>query len=77
MKGNLIIGKNYSFYNINHNLIKVNANGNNNRIVNPYRITDLYIHGNKNTLEVIGNGKIINIKIFVIIILNYYIRSFI
>ena len=64
MKGNLIISKNFSFYHINNNLIKVNVNGNNNKIVNPYKIIDLYILGNKNTLEVIGKGKIIHIKIF-------------
>ena len=64
MKGNLIIGKNYSFYNINNNLIKVNINGNNNKVVNPYKIIDLYIHGNNNILEVIGNGNINYIKFF-------------
>ena len=64
MKGHLIIGKNNAFYNINNNLIKVNINGNNNKVINPYKITDLYIHGNNNILEIIGNGNINHIKFF-------------
>ena len=64
MKGNLIISRNNGFYNIKNNLIKVNIEGNFNNVKNPYRITDLYIHGNKNNIEVIGNGKINHIKIF-------------
>jgi len=64
MKGHLIIGKNNSFYNINKNLIKVNIRGNNNRIINPHKIIDLYINGNNNTIEIIRGGKIINIKVF-------------
>ena len=64
MKGNLIISRNNGFYNIKNNLIKVNIDGNFNKVTNPYRITDLYIHGNKNNIEVIGNGKINHIKVF-------------
>ena len=64
MRGNLIIGKNNSFYNINNNLIKVNINGNRNKVLNPFKIIDLYIHGNNNTIEVIGIGQINNIKFF-------------
>ena len=64
MKGHLIIGKNYSFYNINNNLIKVEIRGNSNKVINPHRITDLIINGNKNNIEIIGGGKIINIKLF-------------
>jgi len=44
MKGHLIIAKNNAFYNINNNLIKVNILGYNNKIVNPFRINDLYIY---------------------------------
>ena len=64
MKGNLIISKNNSFYNIRNNLIKVNIDGNFNKVKNPYRISNLYIHGNNNSIEVINNGKINNIKVF-------------
>ena len=64
MKGHLIIGKNYSFYNINNNLIKVEIRGNNNKVINPHRITDLIINGNKNNIEILRGGKIINIKLF-------------
>ena len=64
MKGNLIISRNNGFYDIKNNLIKVNIDGNFNKVKNPYRITDLYIHGNKNNIEVIGKGKINHIKVF-------------
>ena len=52
------ITKNNAFYNINNNLIKVNIVGYNNKIVNPFRINDLYIHNDYNTIEVINEGKI-------------------
>ena len=58
MRGNLIIGRNHAFYNINNDLIKVNINGNFNKVVNPFRIKDVYIHGNNNNVEIIGNGEI-------------------
>ena len=64
MRGNLIIGKNQAFYNINNNLIKVNINGNFNKVVNPFRIKNLYIQGNNNIVEVVENGEINFIKIF-------------
>ena len=64
MRGNLIIGRNHAFYNINNNLIKVNINGNNNKVVNPFRIKNLYIHGNNNNIEVIENGEINFVKFF-------------
>ena len=58
MKGHLTIAKNNAFYNINNNLIKVNILGRNNKVVNPFRINDLYIHSDYNTIEVINGGKI-------------------
>ena len=64
MRGNLIIGRNHAFYNINNNLIKININGNNNKVVNPFRIKNLYIHGNNNNIEVIDNGEINFAKFF-------------
>ena len=64
MRGNLIIGKNNAFYNINNNLIKVNINGNFNKVVNPFRIKNLYIQGNNNNVEIVENGEINFIKIF-------------
>ena len=64
MRGNLIIGRNHAFYNINNDLIKVNINGNFNKVVNPFRIKDVYIHGNNNNVEIIGNGEIKFVKFF-------------
>ena len=64
MRGHLIIGKHHSFYNINNNLIKVDVRGNNNKIINPHKIENLFINGNNNTIEVIRGGTIINIKAF-------------
>ena len=64
MKGNLIISRNNGFYNIKNNLIKVNIEGSYNKVINPFRITDLYIHGHDNNIEIIRNGKINHIKVF-------------
>ena len=64
MRGNLIIGRNHAFYNINNDLIKVNINGNFNKVVNPFRIKDVYIHGNNNNVEIIGNGEIKILPVF-------------
>ena len=64
MRGNLIISKSFSLYNINNNLVKVTIRGNNNSIINQYKIVNLYINGNKNNIEIIGEGKIVNIKVF-------------
>jgi hypothetical protein len=63
MRGNLIISRNNAFYNINNNLIKVDVEGNYNKVFNRYKIIDLIINGNHNKIEVLGNGKINNIKI--------------
>ena len=72
MKGHLTIAKNNAFYNINNNLIKVNILGRNNKVVNPFRINDLYIHSDYNTIEVINGGKI-NILSYLIPISNIVI----
>ena len=64
MKGQLIIGKHYSFYNINNNLIKVIIRGNNNNIINPHKIIDLYINGNHNNIEIVRGGRINNIRVY-------------
>ena len=63
MKGHLIISKNFSIYDINHNLQNVNIRGNNNTIINPYSITNLYVNGNNNNIEIIREGIINNIKV--------------
>ena len=62
MKGQLIIGKHYSFYNINNNLIKVVIRGNNNIVVNPHKIIELIINGNHNNIDIVRGGKINNIS---------------
>ena len=64
MKGNLIISKSFSLYNINNNLMEVTIRDNNNSIINQYKIINLYINGNKNNIEIIGEGKIVNINVF-------------
>ena len=64
MRGNLIISKSYSQYNINNNLIKVTIRGNNNIVINPYKIINLYVNGNKNNIEIIGRGKIVNLIVY-------------
>ena len=63
MRGNLIISRHNAFYNINNNLIKVDVQGNYNKVFNRYKIIDLIINGNNNKIEVLGNGKINNITI--------------
>ena len=50
MKGHLIISKNFSIYDINHNLQNVNIRGNNNTIIYPYSISNLYVNGNNNNI---------------------------
>ena len=64
MKGHLIIGKHHAFYHINNDLIKVNINGNNNKIENPFRIINLFIQGNNNNVEIVEGGTINHINIF-------------
>ena len=64
MKGQLIMGKSNSFYNINNNLIKAVIRGNNNTVINPHKITELFINGNNNNIEIVRGGKINNIKVF-------------
>ena len=48
MKGNLIIKKNNCFYNIYNNLVNVNVYGDKNKIINPFNIIRMFIHGNDN-----------------------------
>ena len=64
MKGQLIIGKHYSFYNINNNLIKVVIRGNNNIVVNPHKIIELIVNGNHNNIDIVRGGKINNIRVY-------------
>ena len=58
-----IISKNCSFYNIKKDVFKVIINGNFNKVVNPHKITNLYINGNNNEIKIINNGEIKYIKI--------------
>ena len=64
MKGNLIIKKNNCFYDIYNNLVNVNVYGNKNKIINPFNIIRMFIHGNDNVVEVLNTGNINKIKIF-------------
>lgn len=65
MKGTFIIGKNETLYKIRNNLNKVNIRGSKNEVINNnFKITDLYINGNKNIIKVERSGIINCIKIF-------------
>ena len=44
-------------------MFKVIINGNFNKVVNPHKITNLYINGNNNEVKIINNGEIKYIKI--------------
>lgn len=63
MRGHLIIAKHHAFYNIKNDLKEVNIKGNNNKVDNPFRITNLFIQGNNNNVEIRDNGRINNINI--------------
>ena len=63
MVGILIIGKNGVFYKIHKSLVSLNIRGNYNKVVNPFRITNLYINGNNNRIEVVDDGEINFIKV--------------
>ncbi len=64
MVGRLIIGKNNSFYRITKSLDVIIIRGNFNKIIIPFKIGSLNIHGNYNKIDVLEGGEINYINIF-------------